>query len=139
MINLKIDGKQVQIEKGSMILAAAELAGAHIPTLCYLKKISPTGACRICVVEIEGSDTPMTACNTPATEAMVVTTQSEKLATIRKQIIELLLVNHPLDCPVCDAGGECELQNICYNHDVDRQPFEAEDVNADVIDRWPLI
>jgi formate dehydrogenase alpha subunit len=139
MINLKIDGKQVQIEKGAMILAAAERAGAQIPTLCYLKKISPTGACRICVVEIEGSDTPMTACNTPATEGMVVTTQSEKLATIRKQIIELLLVNHPLDCPVCDAGGECELQNVCYEHDVTSQPFEAEDVNADVIDRWPLI
>ena len=139
MVNLKIDGKQVQIEKGAMILAAAEQAGAHIPTLCYLKKVSPTGACRICVVEIEGSDTPMTACNTPATEGMVVTTQSEKLATIRRQIIELLLVNHPLDCPVCDAGGECELQNVCYDHDVDTQPFEAEDVNADVIDRWPLI
>jgi formate dehydrogenase alpha subunit len=139
MINLKIDGKQVQIEKGATILAAAELAGAHIPTLCYLKKVSPTGACRICVVEIEGSATPMTACNTPATEGMVVTTQSEKLATIRRQIIELLLVNHPLDCPVCDAGGECELQNVCYDHDVDTQPFEAEDVNADVIDRWPLI
>ena len=139
MVNLKIDGKQVQIEKGAMILAAAEQAGAHIPTLCYLKKVSPTGACRICVVEIEGSETPMTACNTPATEGMVVTTQSEKLATIRRQIIELLLVNHPLDCPVCDAGGECELQDVCYEHDVDTQPFEAEDVNADVIDRWPLI
>ncbi len=139
MVNLKIDGKQVQIEKGATILAAAEVVGAHIPTLCYLKKVSPTGACRICVVEIEGSATPMTACNTPATEGMVVTTQSEKLATIRRQIIELLLVNHPLDCPVCDAGGECDLQNVCYDHDVDTQPFEAEDVNADVIDRWPLI
>lgn len=139
MVNLKIDGKQVQIEKGATILAAAEQVGAHIPTLCYLKKVSPTGACRICVVEIEGSDKPMTACNTPATEGMVVTTQSEQLTTIRRQIIELLLVNHPLDCPVCDAGGECELQNVCYDHDVDTQPFEAEDVNADVIDRWPLI
>lgn len=139
MVNLKIDGKQVQIETGATILTAAEQVGAYIPTLCYLKKVSPTGACRICVVEIEGSDTTMTACNTPATEGMVVTTQSERLATIRRQIIELLLVNHPLDCPVCDAGGECELQDVCYEHDVDTQPFEAEDVNADVIDRWPLI
>ena len=139
MVNLKIDGKQVQIKEGATILSAAEQAGIDIPTLCYLKKVSPTGACRICVVEIEGCDTPMTACNTPATDGMVITTQSEKLATIRRQIVELLLINHPLDCPVCDAAGECELQDVCYEHDVDRQPFEAEDVNAAVIDRWPLI
>ena len=139
MINLKIDGKDVQIENGATILSAAEQAGIKIPTLCYLKKVSPTGACRICVVDIEGSDKPMTACNTPASEGMVVTTENEKLAAIRKQIIELLLVNHPLDCPVCDAGGECDLQNVCYEHDVDTQPFMAEDVNAGVIDRWPLI
>jgi len=139
MVNLKIDGKQVQVEHGATILAAAELAGSHIPTLCFLKKVSSTGACRICVVEIEGVAKPMTACNTPATEGMVVTTRSEKLTTIRRQIVELLLVNHPLDCPVCDAAGECDLQNICYELDVVRQPFAAEDVNADVIDRWPLI
>lgn len=139
MINLKIDGKQVQIEGGATILAAAEQVGVQIPTLCYLKKVSPTGACRICVVEIEGIDKPMTACNTPATEGMVVTTQTEKLEVIRRQIVELLLVNHPLDCPVCDAGGECELQNVCYNHNVDTQPFMAEDVNVGVIDKWPLI
>jgi len=139
MINLKIDGNQVQIESGATILMAAEKADVKIPTLCYLKKVSPTGACRICVVEIEGADKPMTACNTPATEGMVVTTQTEKLAAIRKQIVELLLVNHPLDCPVCDAGGECDLQNICYDLDVATQPFMAEDVNAGVIDKWPLI
>jgi formate dehydrogenase alpha subunit len=139
MINLKIDGKDVQIESGATILAAAEQVGIKIPTLCFLKKVSPTGACRICVVDIEGADKPMTACNTPATEGMVVTTQNEKLEAIRKQIIELLLVNHPLDCPVCDAGGECDLQNICYDHDVATQPFMAEDVNAGVIDKWPLI
>jgi formate dehydrogenase alpha subunit len=139
MINLKIDGKEVQIENGATILTAAEHVGIDIPTLCFLKKVSPTGACRICVVDIEGSDKPMTACNTPATEGMIVTTQNEKLATIRKQIVELLLVNHPLDCPVCDAGGECDLQNVCYDLDVDTQPFMAEDVNAGVIDKWPLI
>jgi len=139
MINLKIDGKDVQIESGATILTAAEQAGIKIPTLCYLKKVSPTGACRICVVDIEGADKPMTACNTSATEGMVVITQNEKLAAIRKQIIELLLVNHPLDCPVCDAAGECDLQNVCYDHDVDTQPFMAEDVNAGVIDKWPLI
>lgn len=139
MINLKIDGKAVEIAKGATILAAAEKVGSKIPTLCFLKKISPTGACRICVVEVEGADKPMAACHTAAIEGMVVTTQSEKLHAIRKQIIELLLVNHPLDCPVCDAAGECELQDITYAFNVTRQPFEAEDVNPDVIDGWPLI
>ena len=139
MVNLKIDGKDVQIKSGATILEAAEQIGVRIPTLCFLKKISPTGACRICVVEIEGADKPMTACNTVAVDGMNITTQSDKLAAIRKQIVELLLVNHPLDCPVCDAGGECDLQNICYDFDVDRQPFAAEDVNPEAIDRWPLI
>lgn len=139
MVKLKIDGNEVQIEKGATILAAAEKAGVKIPTLCFLKKVSPTGACRICVVDIAGVDKPMTACNTVAVDGMAVTTQSERLAKIRRQVVELLLVNHPLDCPVCDAGGECDLQNVCYAHDVTRQPFEAEDVNPDVIDRWPLI
>ena len=139
MINLKIDGKEIQIGSGATILEAAETVDIKIPTLCYLKKVSPTGACRICAVEVEGADKTMTACNTRAVDGMVVTTQSEKLAVIRRQIVELLLVNHPLDCPVCDAGGECELQDVCYSHNVVRQPFEADDVNAATIDNWPLI
>ncbi len=139
MVNLKIDGKAVQIEKGATILAAAEKVGIKIPTLCYLKKISPTGACRICVVEIAGVSKPMTACNTPAVEGMEVTTQSENLTTIRKQIIELLLVNHPLDCPVCDAAGECDLQDICYGQEVNRQEFEADNLSHEPIEEWPLI
>ncbi|MGK2943647.1 MAG: 2Fe-2S iron-sulfur cluster-binding protein, partial [Desulfuromonadales bacterium] len=139
MINLKIDGKDVQIASGATILDAAEKVAIKIPTLCYLKKVSPTGACRICAVEVEGADKTMTACNTRAVNGMVVTTQSEKLTLIRRQIIELLLVNHPLDCPVCDAGGECDLQDVCYSQDVVRQSFEADDVNAATIDNWPLI
>ena len=139
MVNLKIDGKTVQIEKGATILEAARKVGIHIPTLCFLKKVSPTGACRICVVEIDGVDKPMTACNTPAADGLVVTTRSERLAAIRRQLVELLLVNHPLDCPVCDAGGECDLQNVCYDLDVTSQPFEAEDVHHEVIGDWPLV
>ncbi|TYO99258.1 formate dehydrogenase alpha subunit [Geothermobacter ehrlichii] len=139
MIKLTIDGKAVEIEKGATILAAAEKAGITIPTLCFLKKVSPTGACRVCVVDIEGVEKPMAACHTQAVDGMVVTTQSERLHAIRKQIVELLLVNHPLDCPVCDAGGECQLQDITYAFNVIRQSFEAEDVNPDTIDRWPLI
>ncbi|MBN1958710.1 MAG: molybdopterin-dependent oxidoreductase [Desulfuromonadales bacterium] len=139
MVNLTIDGKSVSVPKGATILEAARQVDIHIPTLCWLEKVSTTGACRICAVEIEGVDRPMTACNTPVKEGIVVTTQSEKLTRIRKQIMELILVNHPLDCPVCDAGGECELQNTCYDLDVTRQEFKAEDVNAATIDHWPLI
>ena len=139
MITLKIDGQTVQIEKGATILAAAEKCGIRIPTLCFLKKLSPTGACRICVVDVKGAETPMASCHTPAEEGMEVTTASPRLAKIRRQVVELLLVNHPLDCPVCDAAGECELQNTCYEHDVTVQPFLAEDVNHPTITEWPLI
>lgn len=139
MVNLKIDGRNVEIAKGATILAAAEKVGIMIPTLCFLKKISPTGACRICVVEIEGADKPMTACNTLAVDGMLVTTQSEKLQKIRQQVMQLMLVNHPLDCPVCDAGGECDLQDSCYSLEVDTQRFEGENLNHVDINNWPLI
>ncbi|MBW2519483.1 MAG: (2Fe-2S)-binding protein, partial [Deltaproteobacteria bacterium] len=139
MITVKIDGNDVQVAPDATILDAAEKLGIKIPTLCYLKKVSPTGACRICAVEVDGADKTMTACNTRVVNGMNVITQSEKLTAIRRQIVELLLVNHPLDCPVCDAGGECDLQDVCYSLDVTSQPFEAEDVNAETIDRWPLI
>lgn len=139
MITLKIDGQTVQIEKGATILAAAEKVGIRIPTLCFLKKVSPTGACRICVVDVKGAEKPMASCHTVAEDGMDVTTISPRLEKIRRQVVELLLVNHPLDCPVCDAAGECDLQNICYEHDVTVQPFVAEDVNAASITTWPLI
>jgi len=139
MVSLTIDGKQVSVPAETTILDAAREVGISIPTLCWLQKVSPTGACRICAVKIKGIDRPMTACNTPVKEGIVVKTQSAELTTIRKQIMELILVNHPLDCPVCDAGGECDLQNTCYELGVNRQEFKAEDVNPETIDHWPLI
>lgn len=132
MVSLTIDGEKTSVEPGTTILAAAQGIGIKIPTLCWLQKVSPTGACRICAVEVEGVDRPMTACNTPVKEGIVVTTQSEKLAAIRKKIMELLLVNHPLDCPVCDAGGECDLQDSCYSLDVARQHYSA------ILERRPI-
>lgn len=139
MVNLTIDGKATRVPQGSTILEAARQLNIHIPTLCWLNKISTTGACRICAVEITGIDRPMTACNTPVKEGIVVTTQSESLTRIRKQIMELILLNHPLDCPVCDAAGECDLQDTCFELGVNRQHFQAEDVNPPTIDHWPLI
>jgi formate dehydrogenase alpha subunit len=139
MVSLTIDGKSVSVPSGTTILEAARQVGITIPTLCWLEKVSPTGACRICVVEVEGIARPQTACNTPVKDGIVVRTESEQLARIRRQVVQLLLVNHPLDCPVCDAGGECDLQNVCHDLDVETQPFAAQDVNQGVINSWPLI
>ncbi|AJF05531.1 molybdopterin-dependent oxidoreductase [Geoalkalibacter subterraneus] len=139
MVSLTIDGKTVSVPKGSTILEAARTVGITIPTLCWLEKVSPTGACRVCAVEVEGVARPMTACNTPVKEGIVVTTQSEQLSDIRRQVMQLMLVNHPLDCPVCDAAGECDLQDACYALDVTQQDFAAEDVQPEPIDKWPLI
>jgi len=139
MVNLTIDGQTVQIESGATIIVAAEKLGIKIPTMCYLKKLSTTGACRVCLVEVEGVAAPITACNTVATEGIVVTTQSELLERMRKDMIRLMLVNHPLDCPVCDAAGECDLQDICFDHHILDQPFTAEDVAMPKVTEWPLI
>ncbi|NVO00437.1 MAG: NADH-quinone oxidoreductase subunit NuoG [Geobacteraceae bacterium] len=132
MVSLMIDGKNTSVEAGTTILEAALAIGIKIPTLCWLQKVSPTGACRICAVEVEGVDRPMTACNTPVKEGIVVTTQSEKLTAIRKKIMELMLVNHPLDCPICDAGGECDLQDNCYGLEVAKPGYSA------VLERRPI-
>lgn len=139
MVSLTIDGRTVSVPAGTTILEAAHRLDIAIPTLCWLQKVSPTGACRICVVKIEGVERLMTACNTPVKDGIVVITQNEEIAATRRQIMELMLVNHPLDCPVCDAAGECDLQDACYGLDVTRQSFRAEDVNPDPIDKWPLI
>ncbi|MBI1921405.1 MAG: molybdopterin-dependent oxidoreductase [Geobacter sp.] len=125
MVKLTIDGKNVTVAAGATILEAAATVGIKIPTLCWLQKVSPTGACRVCAVEVEGVDRPMTACNTPVKEGINVTTQSEKLTEIRRKLLELLLVNHPLDCPVCDAGGECDLQDSCFGLGASRQEYSA--------------
>lgn len=139
MVSLTIDGKDISVAKGSTILEAAALLGITIPTLCWLKKVSPTGACRVCAVEVEDVDRPMTACNTPVKEGIKVTTQSEKLSKIRQKIMELMLVNHPLDCPVCDAGGECDLQNACYGLGASRQEYSALLERREIRYDWPLI
>ncbi|KAB0665379.1 molybdopterin-dependent oxidoreductase [Oryzomonas japonica] len=139
MVTLTIDGRQIQVPAGTTILDAAAGLGIKIPTLCWLKKVSTTGACRICVVEIEGVDRFMTACNTPVKDGIVVTTTSPQLEKARKKTLELMLVNHPLDCPVCDAGGECDLQDTCFALKVDRNEYAAEREPLPIIYDWPLI
>ncbi|SNB48009.1 molybdopterin-dependent oxidoreductase [Geobacter sp. DSM 9736] len=139
MVSLTIDGKTATVAEGTTILDAAATVGITIPTLCWLQKVSPTGACRICAVEIEGIDRPVTACNTPVKEGINVTTVSENLDAVRRKVTELLLVNHPLDCPVCDAAGECDLQDTCYNMEVTKQEYYTVLERRTIRYDWPLI
>jgi NADP-reducing hydrogenase subunit HndD len=112
MITLTIDGKEVQVERGTTILEAAKKAGINIPTLCYLKDINEIGACRICVVEVKGARTLMASCVTPAADKMVVLTNSPAVRASRRLTLELILSNHPMECPTCIRNTNCELQSL---------------------------
>ncbi|QOX77882.1 molybdopterin-dependent oxidoreductase [Trichlorobacter lovleyi] len=138
-ISLTIDGTDVQVPAGTTILDAARKLGIKIPTLCWLEKISTTGACRVCAVHVEGVERPMTACNTPVKEGIKVTTQSPELEKIRKKTMELMLVNHPLDCPICDAAGECDLQDTCYGLGVAKQEYAADLERLQIRYDWSLL
>jgi len=117
LVTLTIDGQQVSVPKGTLIVEAAKRANIEIPVFCYHHKLAPVGACRLCLVEISpGPPRPQTACTTPVAEGMVVRTNSPAAVSARADILEYELVNHPLDCPVCDKGGECPLQDYTFRH-----------------------
>jgi len=136
---LTIDGQEVTVSAGTTILAAAAELGIKIPTLCWLKKVSTTGACRVCIVKVEGVERFMTACNTPVKDGIVVTTTSPELEADRKKTVELMLVNHPLDCPVCDAAGECDLQDTCFSLNVNKKKYDANLERLPVRYDWKLL
>ena len=114
MVKFTIDGKEVVAKENTTILQAAKSAGIKIPTLCYHKRMNPIGSCGLCIVEIGGNADPMHACSTPVADGMAITTQSDRLLRLRQESLKLLLVNHPLDCPVCDKSGECTLQDLVF-------------------------
>jgi len=116
MINIEIDGKAVVTAKGSTIMDAAHKADVYIPHFCYHKKLSIAANCRMCLVEVEKAPKPMPACATPAAEGMKVHTHSDMAVKAQKGIMEFLLINHPLDCPICDQGGECQLQDLAVGY-----------------------
>jgi len=122
MVNIEIDGKPLQVDDGKMLIEAADEAGIPIPRFCYHKKLSIAANCRMCLVEVEKAAKPLPACATPVTDGMRVYTRSAKALTAQKGVMEFLLINHPLDCPICDQGGECELQEVAmgYGSDVSR-------------------
>lgn len=112
MVKIFINDQEVEAETGSMIIEAADCAGIHIPRFCYHKKLSIAANCRMCLVEVEKARKPMPACATPITEGMRVLTKSEAALKSQRTVMEFLLINHPLDCPICDQGGQCELQDV---------------------------
>ncbi len=116
MINIEIDGKLVETERGSTVMDAANKAGVHIPHFCYHKKLSIAANCRMCLVEVEKAPKPLPACATPAADGMKVHTHSEMAVKAQKGVMEFLLINHPLDCPICDQGGECQLQDLAVGY-----------------------
>lgn len=123
MVTLTIDGRQIIVEEGTTILKAAEKLGIEIPTFCYHDKLETVGACRMCLVEVEKVPKLQVACATVVSEGMVVKTDSPQVVNARKGVLEFLLINHPLDCPVCDKGGECELQNLVFKYGSDKSRF----------------
>src|SRR5687767_4065437 len=138
-VTLTIDGRQVTVEKGRTVLQAAIECGVKVPYYCYHPGISIDGSCRVCIVKIEKMPKLQTSCSTPVGEGMVVHTQSPDVVEARASVLEFLLINHPLDCPVCDKGGECPLQDFAYSFgpnesrmEFPRRVFDGEGVRADV-------
>lgn len=143
MIELTINGKKIKAEPGSTILQAAQQNNIFIPNMCYDKRLRPYGGCRLCVVEVEGQPRLFAACSTPVTEGMVVYTETPKLQKARKTVLELLLLHHPLDCPICDKAGECDLQDLAFKYGPSESRFVAERkhdperLDAPIVERNP--
>ena len=116
MAKLTIDGREIEAEDGQSVLQAALANGIHIPHLCFHPALKVVGSCRMCLIEIEKVPKLQVACGTAVRDGMVVSTQSEKVKKARRGVLEFLLINHPLDCPVCDQAGECKLQDYCFEH-----------------------
>jgi len=126
MLEVEIDGKALQVEDGSTVMDAAHQAGVYIPHFCYHKKLSIAANCRMCLVQVEKAPKPMPACATPVTNGMKVFTHSDLAVTAQKGVMEFLLINHPLDCPICDQGGECQLQDVAVGYGDVKSRYEEE-------------
>lgn len=126
MITFTIDGKEIKTEEGRTILEAARENNIYIPTLCYHENLLPIGSCRLCIVEIDGYEKPMASCTTAAVEGISVVTNSEKLFRMRQEYLKFLLINHPLECPICDSAGECRLQDLVFEHKIESVDLSAE-------------
>ncbi len=126
MAEITLDGKPVTVADGSMVMHAADAAGVYIPHFCYHKKLSIAANCRMCLVDIEKMPKPMPACATPVTNGMIVRTKSDKALKAQQSVMEFLLINHPLDCPICDQGGECQLQDLAVGYGKSASRYDEE-------------
>ena len=139
MVEIELDGQKVDVVPGSMVMHAAEKAGVYIPHFCYHKKLSIAASCRMCLVDVEKAPKPMPACATPVTQGMIVRTKSDKAIKAQQSVMEFLLINHPLDCPICDQGGECQLQDLAVGYGGSSSRFGEEKRVVPTKDVGPLI
>ncbi|MDY7544777.1 NADH-quinone oxidoreductase subunit NuoG [Glaciimonas sp. CA11.2] len=139
MVEIEIDGKKVEVQEGSMVMDAANKIGTYIPHFCYHKKLSIAANCRMCLVEVEKAPKALPACATPVSAGMIVRTASDKAVTAQKSVMEFLLINHPLDCPICDQGGECQLQDLAVGYGKSSSRYEEEKRVVSPKDAGPLI
>src|SRR5712692_11527144 len=138
-INLEIDGRAVTVDNGATVMDGATKLGIYVPHFCYHKKLSIAANCRMCLVQIEKAPKPLPACATPATEGMKAFTHSDSAIQAQKGVMEFLLINHPLDCPICDQGGECQLQDQAMAYGFDRGRFEENKRAVADKDFGPLV
>ena len=138
-VNLLIDGKAVQAPPGTLVIDAAKMVGIEIPAFCYYEGYSLQAACRMCLVEIEKTPKLQASCTIPVGEGMVVRTDSPLVAQARKSMLELLLTNHPLDCPVCDKGGECELQDMVFRYGAGESRYTEAKLHVDEKQWSPVV
>ncbi|NQW71031.1 MAG: NADH-quinone oxidoreductase subunit G [Betaproteobacteria bacterium] len=126
MVEIELDGKTIEVPQGSMVMHAANKLGTYIPHFCYHKKLSIAANCRMCLVEVEKAPKPLPACATPVTQGMKVFTHSAKAVEAQRSVMEFLLINHPLDCPICDQGGECQLQDLAVGYGKSNSRYDEE-------------
>ena len=138
-IHLTIDGKPVTAAPGTLIINAAKQVGIEIPSFCYYDGLTLQAACRMCLVEVDKTPKPQVACTLPVSEGMVVHTDTPVVHAARKGMVEFLLTNHPLDCPVCDKGGECELQDMTFRYGMGESRFLEQKQHVDEQQWSPVV
>ncbi|MES2152157.1 MAG: NADH-quinone oxidoreductase subunit NuoG [Pseudomonadota bacterium] len=139
MVEIEIDGKKVEVPPGSMVMDAANKLGTYIPHFCYHKKLSIAANCRMCLVEVEKAPKPLPACATPVSAGMIVRSNSAKAVQAQKSVMEFLLINHPLDCPICDQGGECQLQDLAVGYGNSASRYQEDKRVVVPKDAGPLV
>src|SRR6218665_1436160 len=139
MVEIELDGKKVEVTEGCMVMHAARSVGTYIPHFCYHKKLSIAANCRMCLVQVEKAPKPLPACATPVSDGMKVYTHSDMAVKAQEGVMEFLLINHPLDCPICDQGGECQLQDLAVGYGGSASRYEEDKRVVPNKDLGPLI